>query len=241
MFYMQPLRNADFLPDARKSMGFDRIGMLSFEAPASSFILGIAAYAFGEFRLAAASIKNRLTVIGLVVRPDGSFDLSQNLLRVPGERYDKEPAPELRHARLVRQLQLGQKLYASGELWDAMRSAPGIYDLFRAKWTDPILGCMGYLAGDPRARLDPPLTTLAQNLGGYFSELPDAQLIQALHNGHFDPKQWGRQREHSSIPVLAESLRELVRLGDAATPLFAELGEISRRIMPNQPWTCIWR
>jgi hypothetical protein len=238
--YVSPLHRAPLLPDFPPGMGFDRIGLLTLQAPGPSFILGLDSPDMGAFKIAVASIKRRVTVIGLMVRPDGSFDLSQNLLRIPGESYP-EPHPLIPHARLVRELQLGQKLYAAGELREALQNVPDLRALLSAKWTDPILGCMAYLAGRNEPRLELINSIAARNLGNYFTELPDAHIIHALHEGRFDPQAWelrGRQRR---IPVLAESLRELVRLGADATPFLAELEEVARRIMPGQPWTCVWR
>ncbi|WP_147451034.1 caspase family protein [Corallococcus llansteffanensis] len=221
--------------------GFDRIGMLLARGT-SSFSIQIHAGALGTLQVACAGQPQRLTVISLTLRPDGTFDLSQNLLRIPDVTY-QEPVLDLPYPRLVRALQLGQQLYASGELLDTGRCNDHLRELLDAKWVDPLLGCMAYLAEHRRASNDPAWQdqqhAAARNLQTYFGDLPDVRLIQSLDSGHFDGASW--EGSHSpAIPVLADSLRELVRLGSDTWPLVGKYEHLLRRIQPHQPWTCFW-
>src|SRR2546428_13478882 len=81
------------------------------------------------------------------VHPDGSLDLAQNILPLPGVPNDM-PVPQPTYGRMLRDLQIGQKLFQSGQLAEYADRGPfdSLGELFYAKWTDPILSCMAYFA-----------------------------------------------------------------------------------------------
>jgi hypothetical protein len=113
-------------------------------------------------------------VVTVTFRPDGTSDISQNILPLPGySQYDDAGhGARVGYGRLVRELQLGQQLYRSGELIkqqfrdksaDEMREllsargesregafpyeAPNVLlDLLSANRTDPILSSMAFFA-----------------------------------------------------------------------------------------------
>jgi hypothetical protein len=90
---------------------------------------------------------------------------------------------------------LGQRLYESNELVERgveSASEPPLQvldELLKAKWTDPVLGCMAYYAWDDAMRRRLPAAegaaptyskATARNLLAYFGDLPDARVIGAM-------------------------------------------------------------
>jgi hypothetical protein len=217
--------------------GFERIAFVTSPPFNRSYILRIDGVGM-SIQLAVGHLPKRATVIGVVLRPDGSFDVSNNILRIPGNKYD-EPVPVRpdEEAKLVRALQIGQKLYSADEL-AAFREDPRlgknyvIRDGLLAKWLDPILGCMTYYAGRGDKRVTWMLDEAAPNLRKYFGELADARLIAQLHGIEAKTGLGG------AIPVLAESVRLAAKLGIRDSDVMADL---ARRITPGQPWTLIAR
>src|SRR5262249_35779053 len=94
--------------------GFEGIRICSMPSVGTTALRFLCS-AQGVTDLAVAVVPRRLTVIALILRPDGSIGVSQNVLRVPGIEYD-EPVPPIPYPRFVRDLQLAQHLYAAGEL-----------------------------------------------------------------------------------------------------------------------------
>jgi hypothetical protein len=220
-----------------------RIGLAVVRAPARSFLLRVESTYFGSIALAAASLEGRVTVVTLTVRPDGSFDISQNLLRVPGLKY-REPVLHVPYGRMVRQLQLGQKLYASGELFEHSRSAGELMELFYAKWTDPILSCMAYYSwidaiAAGQVSKDTRLGGIvAHNLNKYFSDLADARIVFALERKPGGASMLSDLIAADELPVLARSAAELERVTQGRTG--GRLGSFAGRVVPGQPWLMSW-
>lgn len=184
----------------------------------------------GQFTIASASLPGRVTVVTAVLRPDGSSEIGQHIMRIPGRRY-QEPVANIPYGRLLRELQLGQQLYQGGELEDSGIDdrSQFLHDVLNAKWTDPILGCMAYYAlADEASRLGNPAPLLAtrqrvaRNLLRYFPELPDAQVVARLELIPDAPAADvpSARAETVPMPVLARSVREAALLdrGPAAKP-----------------------
>jgi hypothetical protein len=261
---LEPLLRSTLGQQAEDAEGYGlrRIGLSLGEAPASSFLVSIGSRQAGRFTFAAASLTDRVTVVSLVLRADGSFDLMQNLLRIPGREYPGELVHYIGYPRMVRELQIGQELFKSGDLVTSELTGRGgqpgdaavgqrevLRDLLYAKWTDPILSSMAlqsWLAvqGEPSdlVRSAPYLVNQsARNLSLYFRELPDTKIAYALVN---PDKEDGLQERTfdellaaGSIPVLGEHARLLARFAEGKgrdeAPVLGLAGQFAR----DQPWS----
>jgi hypothetical protein len=231
-------------------VGFKRVGMAVSTAPAPSFELRLKSPYLGEYGLACASIEGRATVVTLTFRPDGSTDISQNILRLPGREdlYAEELAPNVSYGRMVRELQLGQQLYRSGELIEQRRMGhlPAIIsDLFYAKWTDPILSCMAFLEWQRYSEAHPDgppdfdsalLGTTATNLRKYFFNLPDSHVIYGLAFREERSEEFDYLLKFDRVPVLAESVRILARYAAETGRDDATVVRFARRMSVRQSW-----
>jgi hypothetical protein len=211
--------------------GFDRIVVVVAGAPGSSFFVRISSPHVGRVLVASASLRGRATIMTARFTPEGRLDLSQNLLRLPGAVYD-EPDPSVSPGRMIRQLQLGQQLYQSGELTSAEFRGDDlelIEMLFNAKWTDPILSCMAFYAlrdaarshantpeaHEARNRYDQFVPEVASNLMRYFPDLPDSRIVHAVALG--DTSRLDAMLAAGEVPVLARSAVELAAYAEQRT------------------------
>lgn len=228
------------------SGGLERIGVALTTAPHRAFTVLIKTR-LKNIRLASAGLHDRASVITVTLRANGSVDVSQNILRLPGrdELYAEELVSHVPYGQVLRQLQLGQQLFKSDELVSDQffKTSPDlIKDLFYAKWTDPIMSCMGlyawydYMHGRP-AENNPFDTDLllqtANNLHNYFRELPDAHLVFGLLHDSF-PYELDFLQMENQIPLLARGLRHMARLSEGES---GRVAEIASRIEVDQPWT----
>jgi len=232
--------------------GFGRIVVGYAPAPLGSFSIVLKSPFFGRIELASAGLDRRATVVTVTLRPDGTLDVTQNLLRMPGYMYG-EPVPSVTYGRMLRDLQLGQRLYQNNELIErGSLSSPDttvIRELLQAKWTDPILGCMAYYAwGDAAERGLPAaqgvmptnLEVTAGNLEHYFPVLPDSPVIAALTFPHRRDKLISDLLDREVIPVLARSTRELARFARARGQDAHPIVQRAARLDPSTPWTLAW-
>ncbi len=221
--------------------GDGRVGLGTIAAPARSFVIHVQSPYIGAITLTAASLNRRVTVIALTFRPDGSFDLSQNLLRIPGLHYD-ELVTNIPYGRMLRDLQLGQRLYESGELVESTGSSQLLTDLLYAKWTDPVLSCMAAFAwsdaGLPGEGL---LAATARNLRRYFGDLADTRVIHGLAFPAEREQTLSDMLDTDELPVLARSAAELARYAQERSRDNHAVVALSRRVMPGQPWLMSWQ
>ena len=157
-------------------------------APRRPFSVRLTSPLIGQLTIASASLPARATVMTAVLRSDGTSEIGQHILRLPGRIYH-EPVPHIPYDRLLRELQLGQQLFQADELYDlgTGNRSEFLNNVLNAKWTDPILGCMAYYAltdeasrsADPE-RMLPRRQRIAENLLRYFPDLPDARVIAGL-------------------------------------------------------------
>jgi hypothetical protein len=237
-------------PIASGSGGWARVVHTTERAPGRNFTVRVGSRWTGTIDVAAAALAGRVTVLTLTLTPDGRVELAQHLLRVPGRHYD-EPTPDIEYDRLIRELVLGQHLYASGELLqrsDRTRGTPDdtllaqLDDLLYAKWTDPILGCMAYLAlAEASTTSDLPLNVdlgvAARNLSRWFNDLVDARVIAAHANVPGAPP-LARALDSGETPVLSQALRLLAATSGPHQDDYKRwLGFVS----PTSPWTLVWR
>src|SRR5262249_11574434 len=145
-------------------------------------VLDLSSPAFGSVSMSVATLPKRLTVISVTAHPDGRLDLSQNILRVPGLDYAEEPGLPYPYPKIIRLIQLAQNLYTSEEL-NTKWGSDLIFELLLGKWTEPILGCIGYYAAR-RWEIKGVSSTMkqvtARNLLKFFPGLPDARYIAHL-------------------------------------------------------------
>jgi hypothetical protein len=217
-----------------------RVGLGVIAAPARSFIIRVQSPYIGSITLAAASLLRRVTVVALTFRPDGSFDLSQNLLRIPGLDYD-ELVTNIPYGRMLRDLQLGQTLYKSGELADLTGGSQVLTDLLYAKWTDPIVSCMAYFAGSDVHLPSDDLLKTARNLHRYFNDLPDARIIHGIAFPADRDRAFSEMLDNDEFPVMGRSAAELARYAHERRRDSHAVVALSRRVMPGQPWLMNWQ
>ncbi len=247
---LEPLARAtlrDDLAALPEGGGFGRIRLAVSSAPAPSFMLVISSPELGNFSLACAAIDGRATVVSVTFRPDGSVDVSQNILRLPNrpDLYTQELVPDLPYGRMVRELQLGQQLYRSGELVEQKFSgslSKALTNLLYAKWTDPILSCMGFLAWQrydqtpSHSEVLPLLRETATNLERYFSGLPDTWIVYGLAFPEERVVVFDSLLRWDRVPVLAESVRILAGYAEEAGRPDAPVVLFARRMSVGQSW-----
>jgi len=205
-------------------------------APEEPFAVVVESPDVGHIELASASLPNRATVVTLRLRSSGAIDVTHNLLRLPDRSYQNEPNPDIPYAEMVATLQSAQQLYKSGDLGEVRTGR--IVDLLYGKWTDPILGCMGFYAGRRQQESFPSLMEEAvHNLAHYFGTVPDVQVVSAIALG--DPTRLDQILDQGVLPLLGASTRELAaraeERGDSEHPVV----QAARRISRDQPWTMI--
>lgn len=238
--------------------GFERVGFAAAAAPGRSFKITLSSPDLGSVVLASAALRRRATIVTLRFTPDGQLDVSQNLLRLPGQTYDDEPDPNVPPGRLIRQLQLGQKLYQSGELVASAETTDLelINMMFYAKWTDPILSCMAFFALDDAAKVNQAarerwahwVPQVATNLRKYFADLPDSRVVFGLSFTAERDALFEELLQKGEVPVLARSAKALVTYrrgltGAAATklgPSAAALEQFVDRIGVKSAWSVTW-
>ena len=237
-------------------LGFERVGLAVTTAPAPSFTLVVNSPYLGSYRLTCAAIRGRVTVVNFTFRPDGSVDIGQNILRLPGRPglYADEKEPEVPYSRMVRELQLGQQLYRSGELIEQKfrGGLSGVLDdLLRAKWTDPVVSCMALLAWRRYAEMQPErseanaaefnsaLLEAASNLHRYFYGLPDSHLVYGLAFPKTQTTEFEYLLSANHVPVLAESARILARHAEETGREDAAVVRVARRMALTQSWASV--
>ena len=217
-----------------------RVGLGVITAPARSFIIRIQSPYVGAITLAAASLYQRVTVVALTFRPDGSFDLSQNLLPIPA--LHTELPTNISYARMVRDLQLGQSLYVSGELVKRAEGSELLTDLLSAKTTDPVLSCMAAFAwSDVGPSGADRLAATARNLRHHCGDLTDTRVIQGLAFPTERERILSDVLDSNELPLLARSAAELARHAHERRRDDRTVVALNRRIRPGQPWLMNWQ
>lgn len=228
--------------------GFARIALALAPSPAGSFAVVIESPFVGALTLAAASHHARATVVTAQFGSDGTNALSQNVLRLPGRHYD-EPRPDVPFGVMLRQLQLGQQLYRSGEFAAAFQYRPGLEGLLEmlgGKWTDPILGCMAYFAWQDAIERgeDPGIGTyfgaqVGDNLQHWFGDLPDSAVVHALASAPDTGLALDALLDRDALPVLARAARILAAHATARGRDAAVVDAVRRT--SDVTWTMWWQ
>jgi len=227
---------------------FRRVGMAAFAAPTTTFRLRLTSHLAGDIEMACATLTERITVVRVVLRPDAPPSVGQSLLRIPGRHYAWELAGDIPYARMLRDLQIGEELSAAGRLVPAAlgdEKAPWsdalstLQLILYAKWTDPLLGCMGVFGWrayvpDWQGRYE--VRTAAENLMRFFRDLPDAQIVDGLVH----PERWAAVTDellrYDIVPLLAESVVVLGRHAEEIGRVDAAVAQLMRRLDRRQAW-----
>lgn len=146
---------------------------------------------------------------------------------------------------------LGQRLYASGELLQLAGGTPGapddsllprLDDLLLVKWTDPILGCMAYLALAEASttsglRLSANWAVAAWNLFRWFNDLADARVI-AAHAGVAGAPPLAQALAPGETPVMRQTRRLLAATSGSCQDDYKRR---LRFVLPTSAWALSWR
>jgi hypothetical protein len=243
-----PLQAAEPVPLTGPTEGFGRITLRLAPAPPGSFAVVIESAYLGALTLMAASHPARATVLTVQLGSDGAAGVTQNVLRLPGRHYD-EPGPDVPPGVMLRQLQLGQQLYRSGELAAASQyreGLQGLMELFYGKWTDPILGCMAFFAwqdavahGDDLGIPAGLAAEVGDNLLRWFGDLPDSRVVHALASAADRDAALDVLLDRDQVPVLTRAARVLAERAAVHRPGAAVLDAVRRTVDPT--WTMWWQ
>lgn len=209
---------------AQRSVGIPKAGMLTAELQ----LPGLA-----RTRYALAVLPERLTTFIAVVEADGTVEVQQYLLRLPGHSGPLDPESAVRS---VRRLDLAQSFYAAGDP-DAALDAGGqdLEELLKGWWIEPLLGCLaGYglvRLGEAEKFAHEALPKLLEA----FPMLPDLHILAGL----CDPDA-GRRGEHFAnallhgLPLFSDGLRALAERLPQKPDLLAEP---LASLLPGSLWT----
>ncbi|MEO6195502.1 MAG: caspase family protein [Thermoanaerobaculia bacterium] len=189
---------------------------------------------FGATRYAVAPLPGRIAVLAVSLEPDGSVDVQQLLVPLPGgPRLDRDLlAGKPENIRIV---DLALRAWAAHEK-KPLRGRD-LEALLAGEWIDPLLACVaGYSlvrAGEPERFVGGKKGPLARLLH-LFPELPDAWILAGL----CDPVGESAGFEKAAacgIPVFAEGLRALAAGTEGPHP--PVLAEALAGLLPASSWS----
>lgn len=239
-----------------EARGLARVGTALRRAPGPAFSLLIESPHAGELGLVSAALPGRITVVCIVLAPDGSVRVSQSLLPDPAAGPVPGGATLVGYGPMLRALQLAQRLYHAGELISHGLASPTgedpqvditagiVRDLVLGRWTDPVVSCMACHAW--RRELDADrdaidarhaLTTITHDLAGYFGALPDARLAAALLSEDQRDALLTEMLDRNEVPILADGARLLGRYAEEHGRVDTAAADLARRIPHDQIWT----
>jgi uncharacterized caspase-like protein len=226
---------------------------------------------FAPTSYAVAALPGRISILIAVAEADGSVEVQQYLLPVSGIPPVVPPGREyLGSVRDLRRLELAQSFYAAGQreqaLAAARREEESTDELLRAKWLDPLLGCLAsyVLAGSGRAeelfdphsdvfevladpegeaadaaRLRGPDRSALRNLVTFFPELPDVHVLAGLCDPVEERRSGHFERAlRRGLPIFAEGARALAAWARRqGVVLPLELTVPLAGLLPGSPWT----
>lgn len=201
---------------------------------AGSRVLELRLPGFGATRYAIAPLPGRIAVLAVSLEPDGSVDVQQLLVPVPGgPRLDRDLLAGKPENIRIADLAL--------RAWAAHEKTPlrgrDLEELLAGEWSDPLLACVaGYSlarAGEPERFVGGRKGPLARLLH-LFPELPDAWVLAGL----CDPvgeSEWFAKAAACGIPVFAEGLRALAAGTEPPRP--PVLAEALDGLLPASSWS----
>lgn len=228
--------------------GLRRYGRAIFNAPDTNISITLCSHLLKVPATAVAvSLPGRVTAVTFLLDLKGTCTFSLNLLQYPAESDTDEaghryasPFP----ARL-RALQVAQSLFAADQLLAAPIGSWQFGELLWFKWIDPIVAVMALL--EIRRRTPERITAYetqeaSTNLARYFGDLPDSLIIRAIYSPIDRPRLLARLHDDDAVPVLAESLRQLIFLTQNADNYegTAWVDALTRRAVAlqlDQPWS----
>ena len=239
-------------PVALSALGrepLDRVLLGVAEPPSASFATSLSIPGFTTVHTATSSVYSFITVVTLIVRPDGDLELSHNLLPDPANSSLLEELgwTGSSYPRIVRELQLGQLLFRSNELLEpaAFVQNDTLLRLFRAELFDPVLSAMcahavlsRWQATGEMPRIGDTLRQQLLDIQHQHHRLPaDSAVLRALfHRRHPQDD----ELERHGVPLLIHSARAMMahytRHGIPPGPLagYLDLGR------PGDPWLASW-
>lgn len=258
-FHPQPLTDlpAEHLGlSGFEARGLARVGTALHRAPGPAFSLLIESPHAGGFSLISAALPGWITVVCIVLAPDGSIRVSQNLL--PDPAAGPRPGAVVRggYGPMVRALQLAQRLYRAGELISHGLASPTgedsqveatagiVRDLVRGHSTDPVVSCMACHAWWRELEAHPDasdarsvVTTITYKVADYFGVLPDARLAAALLFEDQRDALLTEMLDRNEVPILADGARLLGRYAEEHGRTETAVADLARRIPHDQIWT----
>jgi len=183
-------------------------------------------------RYSLAILPERLTTFIAVAEADGTVEVQQYLLRLPGRSGSMSPEDAIRG---VRRLGLAQSFYAAGRQDAALAaSGPLLQELLKGHWIEPLLGC---LAGYGLVRIGQAEDFTREALPSLlrsFPELPDLHVLAGLCDA---PERRGEHFEEAlrrGLPIFSQGLRALA---DGSPEKPPHLTEALASLIPGSPWT----
>ena len=214
--------------------GAPRVGVAAGQSFPSSLSLAVSSPELGAIRLVSASVPRRATVVTLRIRSDGDLRVSQSLLPFPGA--SDRPIP---YEWRLRQTQLGQQLYAAGELL-TRGSEDWLRQLVLSDSPDPLLGCMALLDAARQERRPSWLFGVVRWLEYEFKELADVAVALTVALGYADTSRLDVLLERRDVPLLADGAHALADYATRVERSEPRLEETVAALRRGQPWTASW-
>jgi hypothetical protein len=154
-------------------------------------------------RHAIAGLKDRVTVLVVVVNDDGSTESQLYLFPRRGS-----PAPPLSPDAL-RTIEQAQRFYQGSEPMPEPVMAGMLHQLLPLKWVDPVLGCLAGYTLLRHGRANDLRGVPLANMLAHFDAVPDVHVLAAL----CEPDQADRHFKNAmqrGIPLFAEGFRAML-------------------------------
>ena len=207
--------------------------------------------------IAAPRIDGGVSVLTATTWPDGRLDLTVGIFSLPLGLSWPQPwggRADFPVGRLTRALALVTPLFRAGSDLSAV-SDQLLNEIAWSKWLDPVLGAIAFHACqgqiDARAQelglpavenLKSMRNTIQTNMARFFPQLPDSQIIAAIHD---DPEQTKRQMSlllddaFLCQPVLSATLAVLARAADDASRRDHWSLDRFERVRPGQVFNAV--
>jgi Caspase domain len=235
-------------PACEARTGLQRYGRVIFSAPDTNFSITLHSRLL---RMPAtgvvAALPDRVTVVTFLLDTKGACTFGLNLLQYPA-RADTDEAGHTYYTEFparLRALQVAQSLFAANQLLAVPISGSQLGEMLWFKWIDPLIAVMALLEIQRRTPNRVPLYETQEatvNLVRYFGYLPDSLVIRAIYSEIERPQLLASLHASNAVPVLAESLRQLIFLAQAAGHYEGNvwLEALTRRAVTlqlDQPWS----
>lgn len=183
-------------------------------------------------RYSLAMLPERLTVFIAVAEADGTVEVQQYLLRLPGRSGSMSSEDAIRG---VRRLGLAQSFYARGKQVEALAaSGPDLQKLLEGRPLGPLLGCLaGYgllQIGQAEEFTREALPSLLRS----FPDLPDLHVLAGLCDAPERRSEHFAEALRRGLPIFSQGLRALA---DGSPEKPPHLAEALASLISGSPWT----